>query len=146
MTGTSLAVQAARSHARRRALEECWRRTPRRDARADEARDSGRRPPVPALTLAGSSGSEASHARIGNDASRVRRSRLDGEPERASTAPASARAAAPPKGMKPLGFDSCASASLVSIPCNRGTRLGPIGESPNIVVTIAALGDPCLQS
>ena len=44
------------------------------------------------------------------------------------------------------GFDSRDSGSLVSIPCNRGTRLGPIGESPNIVVTIAALGDPCLQS
>ena len=37
-------------------------------------------------------------------------------------------------------------ASLVSIPETRGTRLGPIGVSPNIVVTIAALGDPCLQS
>jgi hypothetical protein len=41
---------------------------------------------------------------------------------------------------------SRARASLVSIPCNRGTRLATIGLSPNIVVTIAALGDPCLQS
>ena len=37
-------------------------------------------------------------------------------------------------------------ASLVSIPERHGTRLGTIGVSPNIVVTIAALGDPCLQS
>jgi hypothetical protein len=42
--------------------------------------------------------------------------------------------------------DCQARASLVSIPETRGTRLGPIGVSPNIVVTIAALGDPCLQS
>jgi hypothetical protein len=42
--------------------------------------------------------------------------------------------------------DCHAGASLVSIPETRGTRLGPIGVSPNIVVTIAALGDPCLQS
>jgi hypothetical protein len=42
--------------------------------------------------------------------------------------------------------DCHAGASLVSIPVRHGTRLGPIGVSPNIVVTIAALGDPCLQS
>jgi hypothetical protein len=56
----------------------------------------------------------------------------------------------------PRGFTNGASAreesdchgraSLVSIPETHGTRLGPIGVSPNIVVTIAALGDPCLQS
>lgn len=44
------------------------------------------------------------------------------------------------------GSDCHARASLVSIPETCGTRLGPIGVSPNIVVTIAALGDPCLQS
>jgi len=37
----------------------------------------------------------------------------------------------------------CRTASKLSTLC---TRLGTIGVRPNIVVTIAALGDPCLQS
>jgi hypothetical protein len=126
--------QLGRSRARWRATARSRPGARSHVARPGSLRRSGLVPRALRRRTGGAAGPGPYRALAGADATRFAKTYAETYAERTSTSPA----------LRPP--DSCAPPSLVSIPCNRMTRLGTIGVSPNIVVTIAALGDPCLQS